>query len=332
VSFDAQCDVAAIVYGADDDPDRVIAGFAADLRRSGCHPVGVVQRGRSCRSDDPRLGVTLLPDGEVVGLALADEPSTGGCRLDPDRLAGLSMRLAAAIDDGADLVIINRFGRSEAEGKGLIDLIRLALDIPVLIAVPEQRFADWIRFSEGMNVRLACKRDALDQCGAPSPARRGRVRLPARSARLRNEAPVDARESLVVAVDASVTTPPFVLDVLGEIALNGEAVGLRIQRSAQGLVDLCLRIDDVQHLIGILLALSCEAKRRQPPMEIDAPPPAAIPLPVSAINVGQTDDGQTFLMLEVGTTSLMFAVPQSTLAEVGQTLLALSARTTAQPS
>jgi hypothetical protein len=137
----------------------------------------------------------------------------------------------------------------------------------------------------------------------------------------------------VVAVDASeIDTPPFVLDVLGEVAQNGEAVGLRIQRSAQGAVDLCLRIDDVQHLIGILLALSCEAKRRQPPVEIDAPPPAAIPLPVSAINVGQTEDGQTFLMLEVGTASLMFAVPQSTLTEVGQTLLALSARATAQPS
>jgi hypothetical protein len=147
------------------------------------------------------------------------------------------------------------------------------------------------------------------------------------------KAPADVRELAMAAVDASVTdTPPFVLDVLGEVALNGEAVGLRIQRSAQGPVDLCLRIDDVQHLIGILLALSCEAKRRQPPTEIDAPPPAAIPLPVSAINVGQSDDGQTFLMLEVGSTSLMFAVPQSTLTEVGQTLLALSARVTARPS
>jgi hypothetical protein len=127
-------------------------------------------------------------------------------------------------------------------------------------------------------------------------------------------------------------TPPFVLDVLGEVAQDGEAVGLRIQRSAQGAVDLCLRIDDVQHLIGILLALSCEAKRRHPSVAIDGPPPAAIPLPVSAINVGQTEDGQTFLMLEVGTASLMFAVPQSTLTEVGQTLLALSASPTARPS
>jgi Protein of unknown function (DUF2478) len=164
VSFDAQCDLAAVVYSTSDDPDCLISGFAADLRRSGHRPVGVVQLGRSCQSDDPRLGVTLLPDGEVVGLAL-DAPPSSGCRLDPDRLAGLSMRLAAAIDDGADLVIINRFGRSEAEGKGLIDLIPQALDadIPVLIAVPEHRFADWIRFSEGMNVRLACRRDALDQ-------------------------------------------------------------------------------------------------------------------------------------------------------------------------
>jgi hypothetical protein len=126
--------------------------------------------------------------------------------------------------------------------------------------------------------------------------------------------------------------PPYVLDVLGEIAPDGAAIGLRIQRSAEGPVELCLRIEDVQHLIGILLALSCEAKRRHPAAELDAPPGAAIPLPVSAINVGQTDDNQTFLMLEVGTTSLMFAVPPATLCEVGQALLALSAATTAKPS
>jgi Protein of unknown function (DUF2478) len=180
VSFDAQCDLAAVVYGADDDPDRLISGFAADLRRSGGRPVGVVQLGRSCRAEHPRLGVVMLPDGEVVRLAPQDfapqdfasqdfasraETRVTGCRLDPDRLAGLATRLAAAIEAGADLVIINRFGRSEAEGKGLIELIPLALDadIPVLIAVPEQRFAAWLRFSEGMNVRLACRREALDR-------------------------------------------------------------------------------------------------------------------------------------------------------------------------
>jgi hypothetical protein len=165
LTFDAQCDLAALVYGAGDDPDPLIEGFADDLRRAGRRPVGVVQRGRTCQSENPQFGVVMLPDGEVVGLASDDGAPTVGCRLDPDRLARLGVRLAAAIEDGADLVIINRFGRSEADGKGLLDLVPRALDadIPVLIAVPERRFAAWIRFSEGMNVRLACRRDALDQ-------------------------------------------------------------------------------------------------------------------------------------------------------------------------
>jgi hypothetical protein len=126
--------------------------------------------------------------------------------------------------------------------------------------------------------------------------------------------------------------PPFVTDVLGEVASKGEAVGLRIQRSAQGPVDLCLRIGDVQHLVGILLALACEAKRLQPPPAFEGPPNNAIPLPLSAINVGQTDDDQTFLMLEVGTASLMFGLPPAMLSEVGQTLLALSAHASGKPS
>jgi len=35
-------------------------------------------------------------------------------------------------------------------------------DIPVVIAVPSHRFADWIKFAEGMSVKLACDRRSLD--------------------------------------------------------------------------------------------------------------------------------------------------------------------------
>jgi Protein of unknown function (DUF2478) len=61
-------------------------------------------------------------------------------------------------------VIVNRFGRQEREGKGLSYLVERALsaDIPVVIAVPSHRFADWIKFADGMSVRLRCDRDALD--------------------------------------------------------------------------------------------------------------------------------------------------------------------------
>ena len=55
--------------------------------------------------------------------------------------AGCSMPVTgwrSAIEQGADLVIVNRFGRQEREGKGLSYLIERALsaDIPVVIAVP----------------------------------------------------------------------------------------------------------------------------------------------------------------------------------------------------
>jgi hypothetical protein len=165
VAFDAQCDLAAVVYGADDDPDRLFIDFADDLSRLGRRVVGVVQVGRSCQSESPVLGVVVLPGREVVPLVEDFRTCAAGCRLDTGRLGGVAKQLASAIADGSDLVIINRFGRTEAEGRGMTDLIIRALDadIPVLIAVPEHRFTAMIKFSDGMNVRLACRREALDR-------------------------------------------------------------------------------------------------------------------------------------------------------------------------
>jgi Protein of unknown function (DUF2478) len=175
MTFDAQCDLAAVVYGPDDDPDRLFIDFADDLSRSGRRTIGVIQVGRSCRSEQPRLGVVVLPGDEVVPLVDDLSSCTTGCRLNVGRLTGVAKRLAAAIAGGSDLVIINRFGHAEAAGGGLIDLITSALNagIPVLIAVPEHRFPALIKFSAGMNVRLACRREALDRwwksvTGAPA--------------------------------------------------------------------------------------------------------------------------------------------------------------------
>src|SRR5580658_4557391 len=92
--------------------------------------------------------------------------------------------------------------------------------------------------------------------------------------------------------DEATGNPPFVIDVHGEVAPNGKAIGLRIQRSEQGLVDLCLRSEDVQYFISLILTLSHEAKRLRPAPEFDVTPSAAIPLPITAIKVGQTNDDQ----------------------------------------
>jgi hypothetical protein len=126
--------------------------------------------------------------------------------------------------------------------------------------------------------------------------------------------------------------PAYVTHVDGEVAPDGKAIGLRIVRSGQVAVDLCLRCEDVQYMVSILLALSCEARRLRPATESDVPPSGAIPLPLSAINIGQDDQNQTYLMLEVGGAALMFGLPPKLLQEIGRTLLALSAGAESMPS
>jgi Protein of unknown function (DUF2478) len=197
--FDSQCDLAALVYDRDQDPDGVLRDFAADLGRRGYRAVGLIQQGHHC-VDAPKLTAMLLHSGEELQLygdlgacatrdnGAAVAPSDNGaavaprdngatvsprdngaavargCRLDLGRLLNAGAEVASAIDQGADLVIVNRFGRQEREGKGLSYLIERALsaDIPVVIAVPSHRFQDWIRFAEGMSVKLHCDPHALN--------------------------------------------------------------------------------------------------------------------------------------------------------------------------
>jgi hypothetical protein len=138
---------------------------AVDGRRSGRRPVGLIQVGRSCQSQNPGLAVMVLPGADMVPLVADLPPCTAGCRLDARRLAGAAERVTGAIAGGSDLVIINRFGRVEAGGGGLADLITCAFNasIPVLVAVPEHRFAALVKLADGMNVRLPCPREALDR-------------------------------------------------------------------------------------------------------------------------------------------------------------------------
>jgi hypothetical protein len=160
--FDAQCDLAALVYEQHQDPDQILREFASDLNARGYRAVGIVQLGHHCL--DASLSAMLVHTGEQLQLFGDLGTCSAGCRLDVGQLLEAGQQIAGAIDQGADLLIVNRFGRQEREGKGLSYLVERALsaDIPVVIAVPSHRFADWIKFADGMSVKLRCDRDALD--------------------------------------------------------------------------------------------------------------------------------------------------------------------------
>jgi len=147
IEFDAQCDVAALVYRKSDEADRLLSDFGQNLASSGYRVVGLTQT----RLANGSAAVVVLPTGETFALA---KSSSRLCELAP-----AAARVDVLIEAGADLVIINRFGTLEAGGQGLVDEMALAIrrDIPVVIAVPEFRFSEWLSFCHGMAVKLPCQ-------------------------------------------------------------------------------------------------------------------------------------------------------------------------------
>lgn len=178
--FDAQCDLAALVYTENDNPDGILHEFASGLNAGGYRVAGIVQLGR--HRLDASLSATLVSTGEQFPLFQDHGAHSAGCRLDIRQLIRAGQRIATILDEGADILIVNRFGRQERDGKGLAYLIKRALsvDIPVVIAVPNHRFPEWIKFAGGMTVKLQCHRESLDawwhlisahHCGLHSPDR-----------------------------------------------------------------------------------------------------------------------------------------------------------------
>lgn len=72
-----------------------------------------------------------------------------GCKLDNSMLSKLSEIAMRDLDLAPDLLIVNRFGRSEAEGGGFRDVIgkAISMGIPVLTAVKTDYYNDWKSFS-----------------------------------------------------------------------------------------------------------------------------------------------------------------------------------------
>ncbi|MGB3865003.1 MAG: DUF2478 domain-containing protein [Xanthobacteraceae bacterium] len=177
--FDAQCDVAALVYEAHQQPDGVLRDFVADVQEAGLRPVGLIQSGHH------DIGAVAMPalmihSGARVDLFQDAAAYSRGRRLDLDRLTAARAEMTAAIDRGADVLIVNRFGRQEQQGRGLARLIEhaLAADVPVVVPVPAFRFGDWIAYVEGMCVKLPCDGAALRTWWNGLSHRDGRARRP----------------------------------------------------------------------------------------------------------------------------------------------------------
>ena len=108
-------------------------------------------------TDDPTCDMQLriLPDGPVIRINQNLGMLAKGCRLNGDALEQAVMEVSSRTDS-AQLLIVNKFGKLEAAGRGYIPLIVAALDkgVPVLIGVNMLNLPDLLTFAGDMALEL----------------------------------------------------------------------------------------------------------------------------------------------------------------------------------
>lgn len=117
---------------------------AAGLRLSGTF---------SLETDDPSCDMQLqvLPDGPVIRINQNLGSQARGCRLDGGALEHAVVEVSSRTE-GAQALIVNKFGKLEAMGRGYVPLIAEALErgIPVLIGVNALNLPDLLTFAGDM--------------------------------------------------------------------------------------------------------------------------------------------------------------------------------------
>ena len=141
--------IGVVVYDSGLFADALIARCAADLVGSGYRLGGVVQ------SNAHRFGrrrcdmyVKDLLGGDEIKISLDRGNEARGCRLDPDAFARIDAWVERAVLARVDLLIINKFGKEEAHGRGLRSVIAEALitEIPLVIGVSKRNLCDFLTF------------------------------------------------------------------------------------------------------------------------------------------------------------------------------------------
>ncbi len=92
-----------------------------------------------------------LATGAFHGISEDRGPLARGCVLDPDRLLRACEAAQAGLAAECDLLVLCKFGKSEAEGGGFRSLVARALElsVPVLIGVPQINLAPFREFAAG---------------------------------------------------------------------------------------------------------------------------------------------------------------------------------------
>lgn len=148
--------LAYVAGGGKGQTDQLLADVAQRLRLAGFTLAGTVQFNQ-VREDRPKcdMDLQILPDGPIIRISEDRGALARGCIISSEALEQVVAEVERRLE-GADLMIINKFGKREAEGRGLRPIIGEALlrGIPVIVGVNALNLDAFLTFSEGTATAL----------------------------------------------------------------------------------------------------------------------------------------------------------------------------------
>lgn len=156
--------IAAILYSPTDQVENLMLLAARTLTEQGIQIAGVLQHDVGAAEGDP-CGMEMedLTSGERFSLSQELGSGSEACRLDPASLAHAAISVRAAVENGADLIFMNKFGAQEAAGSGLRAEMALVATsgIPLLTAVGGRFLSEWQAFTGGESTLLEPKLESI---------------------------------------------------------------------------------------------------------------------------------------------------------------------------
>ncbi len=157
--------LALMRYDATLDGDQALARCARSLQEAGYRVSGVVQSNRR-RSGRRACDMYLenLTTGETVCISADRGDGARGCRLDHAALAQATLWAEQALTLQPQILILNKFGKEEASGRGFFPVMAeaLARDIPVLSGVSALNLAAAQAITGGGALMIEPSEDAIE--------------------------------------------------------------------------------------------------------------------------------------------------------------------------
>ncbi|RWM28555.1 MAG: DUF2478 domain-containing protein [Mesorhizobium sp.] len=145
--------ITAIVYSGGSTFETFLREATAAMAARGVRLAGLVQHSEA-KPDRLKCDMHLqdLATSRLYGISDDRGRHARGCVLNTDRLTRACQAAEEGLSAGTDVLVLSKFGKTEAEGGGFRDLMARALElsVPVLIGAPLVNLASFREFADGL--------------------------------------------------------------------------------------------------------------------------------------------------------------------------------------